>query len=485
MNSPNVTIEDGMLIGAADGGTNKYLGIPFAQPPIGKLRFAPPQQPANYSGVYDASVAGAGCPGFDFGDFSTFSMSNPAEELNTMLSKAFPPPDAIDEDCLTLNVWAPSETKPGADLPVLVVRGFVSGAGSSYNGSVIVERWIELGSPLVYVNLNYRKEVKDANATNLGLRDQRMALEWVNRHIGAFGGDPTKVTIWGESSGAMSVVYQMLHNNGSHNGLFSAAFKDSGTPEFMHNFTDRQDVYDKLVKRADCSHSEDRLGCLKDLSPDALQKGLRGISFRDQDDAFQPAVDREFIQDMPRMMVLRGQIANVPFMTGNCDDDDTLLASIYANHADTDNDVAAILKSTFPNATPKNIAKVMALYPPDVTQGAPFDTGYANALSLQYKRLAAIMTDDIFHSPRRFLLRVRSRKQPVWSFPALIKPPRHATQAHQSELLSVYAPGVMTDYLIRFAAHLDPNGGPQSQSTQVYWPQYDLTDPQLLTFYDL
>ncbi|KAG5923972.1 hypothetical protein E4U53_003487, partial [Claviceps sorghi] len=133
----------------------------------------------------------------------------------------------MSEDCLYLNVVRPHGPAPDAKLPVAVwIHGGALVAGGSadrrYNPSFIVEKSVRMKKPIIGVSLNYRlsafgflgsKEALDAGATNIGFRDQRLALQWVSENIHAFGGSPDKVTIWGESSGAESVTAQVFAYN--------------------------------------------------------------------------------------------------------------------------------------------------------------------------------------------------------------------------------------------------------------------------------
>jgi carboxylesterase type B len=144
---------------------------------------------------------------------------------------------------LTLNVVRPSGYD-GVALPVglwIHGGGYVEGGGADhrYNLSFIVKNAAEAGIPIIGVSINYRlagwgflfsKELQDAGAGNLGLRDQRIALSWVHENIAAFGGDPSKVTIWGESAGAGSVGAQLVAYGGRDDGLFRGAIAESGAP---------------------------------------------------------------------------------------------------------------------------------------------------------------------------------------------------------------------------------------------------------------
>lgn len=146
------------------------------------------------------------------------------------------------EDCLYINVIRPAATQQDAKLPVAVwiYGGGLTQGGSAdkrYNMSFFVENSVAQGTPIIGVSFNYRlsvfgflngKEAEDAGVTNIGFRDQRLALHWLNENIDAFGGDKDAVTIFGESAGAESVTAQVFAYKGQHSGLFRSAAAQSG-----------------------------------------------------------------------------------------------------------------------------------------------------------------------------------------------------------------------------------------------------------------
>lgn len=216
-----VKIENGTIEGNYDTkqGLQLFLGIPFAKPPIGDLRWKAPQPPDNWKGVLQTKKFGPRpVQGIVFGDMNSRSAG-------------------LSEDCLYLNVWTPAkhDTK---GLPVLVYffgGGFVAGDGSEprYDGASMAKKGI------VTVTINYRlnifgffahpelsKEASYKGSGNYGLLDQNAALKWVQKNIAAFGGDPQKVTIAGESAGSIAVSAQMA--SPLSKGLFAGAIGESG-----------------------------------------------------------------------------------------------------------------------------------------------------------------------------------------------------------------------------------------------------------------
>jgi para-nitrobenzyl esterase len=218
--TPVVQTTRGAVRGTWENGIAVFRGIPYAEPPIGKLRFKPPVVRARWDGVRDATRFGATAP----------QDRNPIEE---MLMGGNRPPQG--EDCLHLNVWTP---EPGqAALPVLVWihgGGYKYGAGSDsiYDGSTFAREGI------VTVTLNYRLNVLGflyvgdrPGSGNFGLLDQIAALEWVQENIAAFGGDPGRVTVAGESAGAFSIGHFLSMR--ATRGLFHRGILQSGAASYQ------------------------------------------------------------------------------------------------------------------------------------------------------------------------------------------------------------------------------------------------------------
>lgn len=214
-------VEQGVVEGLYDTktGLQHYFGIPFAKPPVGDLRWKAPQPPDNWKGVLSTKDFGPRpVQGIVFGDMNSRS-------------------NGLSEDCLYLNVWTPAKRNT-TGLPVLVYffgGGFVAGDGSEprYDGASMAKKGI------VVVTVNYRlnifgffahpelsKEVPYKASGNYGLLDQHAGLKWVQKNIAAFGGDPKKVTIAGESAGSISVSAQMASPLSKN--LIAGAIGESG-----------------------------------------------------------------------------------------------------------------------------------------------------------------------------------------------------------------------------------------------------------------
>ena len=219
---PVVHVRDGAVRGKAESGVWAFLGIPYAASPFGARRMRPPQPVQPWDGERDATAYGPTAPKGDY---------------PPQYARLFPEVLIPGEECLNLNVWTPDAT---AALPVLVwIHGgaFMNGSGSvgAYSGAAFARDGV------VCVTINYRLAAEgflllDDGIANLGLLDQLAALRWVQANIAAFGGDPARVTVAGESAGAMSVI--TLLSMPQAEGLFTQAIAQSGAA--AHTLTQDQ-----------------------------------------------------------------------------------------------------------------------------------------------------------------------------------------------------------------------------------------------------
>ncbi|KAJ7660448.1 carotenoid ester lipase precursor [Mycena rosella] len=493
--APTVTLDSGKFTGTVGSiNTQSFLGIPFAQPPVGDLRFRLPAPIPAYTGTHDATAMGLACPQQDI-DLPILT-GLPAEVVDVLVNSIFGLVFPDSEDCLTINVVKPATATATSKLPVVVWifgGGFEIGSPSMYDGKTIVERSVAMGEPVVYVSMNYRvsafgflpgKEVREAGVGNLGLQDQREALRWVQKYIANFGGDPTKVTIWGESAGAISVSLQMLANGGNTEGLFRAGFMQSGSPIPVGPIENGQKYYDAIVANTGCSGAADTLACLRTVPYATLlaaQNASPGIfAYQSLALAWLPREDGTFLTANPQALVQQGKVANIPFVTGDCDDEGTLFSLSTLNITTDAEFIKYIQTYWIPEATAAQGVTLNSVYPSDITQGSPFNTGILNALTPQFKRIAAFQGDGVFQAPRRFFQKSLSGKQNQWAFlnQRLKETPLLGT-FHGSDILNVYGPGDLTDYLINFATTLNPNG-----KTVANWPSYTSAAPNMLTLID-
>ncbi|KAI9443552.1 carotenoid ester lipase precursor [Lactarius indigo] len=481
---PQINLDDATLFGIIKGDTHQFLGIPFAYPPTGerRLRQAEPLPP--YEGYYHVQAYGKSCPqqGITLPDV-IHDEPQLVEAFNDIVNKLYQDLTPSDEDCLTVNVIKPADATPGSKYPVLVWiygGGFEIGGPSSYDGGKIVARSIDLKQPVIYVSIGYRlsalgflpgKEAREAKIGNLGLQDQRLALRWVQKYISAFGGDPSKVTIWGESAGAISVALQMITNGGNNEGLFRGAVMQSGGPIPVGDIEHGQQYYDFMVPYATFKKAMDE-------SPNMFS--YQGLVL-----AWLPRVDGVFLTEPPQIAVLRGRVANIPMITGNCDDEGSLFSFSSSN-------VTRTYMKTYmmSRAKDSDVDLLLKYYPDDQRAGSPFDTGYNNIFSPQFKRIAALQGDFVFHGPRRLLLQNVAGRQKSWGFiHKRGKELPYVGAAHSTDLVNSFgmldeaAPSELRDNIIWFTNNLDPNGK-IGQGPEVTWPQWDPLNPKALVFRD-
>uniref|UniRef100_A0A8C3PRJ4 Carboxylic ester hydrolase n=1 Tax=Calidris pygmaea TaxID=425635 RepID=A0A8C3PRJ4_9CHAR len=282
-----------------------FLGIPYAEPPLGPLRFRPPRPAPHWGGVLDATSHRHACyQAVDtmFPGFGGSEMWNPNREMS--------------EDCLYLNVWVPgaSPITPPKPVPVLV---WIYGGGF-YSGSATLDvydgRYLAAAEGLVVVSMNYRVGAlgflgfpgHPEAPGNVGLLDQRLALRWVQSNIGAFGGDPGAVTLFGESAGAASIGLHLL--SPPSRPFFRRAVLQSGSPNgpwVTVGAAEGRRRAATLAKLVGCPAGTELLGCLRAKTPlelveqEAAVLPQQGI-FRF---AFVPVVDGDFLADTPEALL--------------------------------------------------------------------------------------------------------------------------------------------------------------------------------------
>lgn len=320
-----VTVRGGRLRGlrlmAPGGPVSAFLGIPFAEPPVGPRRFLPPEPKRPWPGVLNATAFQRVCyqyvdtlyPGFEGTE-----MWNPNRELS--------------EDCLYLNVWTPYP-RPASPTPVLVWiygGGFYSGASSLdvYDG-----RFLAQAEGTVLVSMNYRVGAFGFLALpgsreapgNVGLLDQRLALQWVQENVAAFGGDPTSVTLFGESAGAASVGMHLL--SPPSRGLFHRAVLQSGAPNGPWATVGVGEARRRatlLARLVGCppggagGNDTDLVACLRtrpsqDLVDHEWHVLPQESVFRF---SFVPVVDGDFLSDTPEALINAGDFHGLQVTSG-------------------------------------------------------------------------------------------------------------------------------------------------------------------------
>lgn len=534
--SPTVVLSpSNTVVGLASGDVEKFAGIPFADPPTGSLRLKPPKKlSTNLGDAYDAINPAAACPQMlistsenqslflqILGDLVTLPIIQAATNQS--------------EDCLTVSVIRPAGVEAGANLPVLywIFGGAFEvsqtptqklhpeilikrqlGWAAMYDGTDLLDQAISQDQPFIFVAVNYRvagfgfmpgKEILADGSSNLGLLDQRLALEWVADNIEAFGGDPTKVTLWGESAGAISVFDQMALYGGdnTYNGkpLFRGAIMDSGSivPADPVDCPKGQVVYDTVVREGGCSGASDTLECLRALPYEKFLDAANSVpgflGYQSVALSYLPRPDGTVLPDSPDVLATQGRYAAVPMINGDQEDEGTIFTLFTSNVTTTQDLLEYLATYYFSSATTEQLNALLDTYPQDITQGSPFRTGILNEVYPQFKRISALLGDLVFTLSRRGFLEVTNAinpSVPSWSYLASYNygTPFLGT-FHGSDLLQVffgiydnYAARSIRTYYYNFLYNLDPNVGYGSYPD---WPQWKDTGSgnQLVQFYAL
>ncbi|THD54136.1 carboxylesterase family protein [Phenylobacterium sp.] len=292
-----VTVAQGTLHGSVSGNVASFKDIPFAAPPVGDLRWRPPQAPASWSGVRDATALGPQC----------------------MQMRQVTPDVKESEDCLQLNVWTPANFKPGAKIPVMVfIHGgsFTGGSGTNalYDGTHFAERGV------VLVTVNYRlgrlgffahpalsAEQPNAPLANYGMMDNLAALKWVQANIAAFGGDPKNVTAFGESAGG--ILINDLMASPQAKGLFAKAISESGFGR----------IPGLPMAQAEKLGATYAAGLGVTASGPEAMKALRALSAEDLSKAagaITPILDGKVLPEAPAAAFAAGRELKVPYIAG-------------------------------------------------------------------------------------------------------------------------------------------------------------------------
>jgi para-nitrobenzyl esterase len=459
---PVVVTRAGAVRGSA-GYPEVYRGIPYAAPPVGRLRWHAPMPAKHWAGVRDGTRFGNDC------------MQAP-----WIVSSGVP----FSEDCLTLNVWTPAH---GAGLrrPVIVYLyggGFIGGSGAYalYDGGALAREGV------IVVNLNYRvgvlgflahpalaAESPRRASGNYGLMDQIAALEWIQRNIAAFGGDPTRVTIFGESAGAVSVA--MLLVSPRAKGLFQTAILQSTTVPWLSGKADAEAAGARLGADIEALRkvpAEQLLAHNFDFFPHSSYEFL-DLEFPS------PTIDGDLISEQPRSAFARGAINPAVVVVGyNADEGGMFMP---ADRKQTKASYEAWATKHFQALAPAVLAVTPAL-DDAVAQGA----------------MSAVLGDAVFNESGRMVARAAARaglrtyaylftksvanRPPVpWHSESVryvfgtldaggFVPWRPAADAGDHILSRT-----MRRYWARFATRGDPNG-----AGLPHWPAYDpLTDPYL------
>lgn len=430
---------DGTVRGLTVGSVDQFLGIPYAAPPVGALRWQPPRRAASWPGVRDATRFGPACaqPAGPFGRPST------------------------SEDCLYLNVYTPSRQRTGSGFPVMVWipgGGFHSGAGSFYDPTALVEDGVTV------VTINYRvgalgflahPALADAHGQSgdYGLMDQQAALRWVRRNIAGFRGDARNVTVFGESSGGVSVLAQVASPQAV--GLFQRAIAESGSYNTTQATLAAAEASGKdFAAKAGCA--EQTAACLRHLPVSTI--------LADEATEYLPNINTEVLPRSVGTALSSGLFHHVPIINGTNRDEWRLMVagSTLAGRPVTAANYRAMISAAL-GVSPAQAVVIAARYP-------------LAAYPSPALALGAVGTDAVFACPALTIDQSASRFVPTFAYefndenaPQDFLPPVGFPYgaSHASEL----------QYLLGLpeAAYPQPLSTPQRQLAAVmrgYWTDF-------------
>ncbi|XP_041505566.1 acylcarnitine hydrolase-like isoform X2 [Microtus oregoni] len=454
-----------------------FLGIPFAKPPLGELRFAPPEPPEPWSGVRDGTTYPAMC---------LQNSETEVAESQAMMKRSMPP-ISTSEDCLYLNIYTPAHAREGSKLPVMVwIHGgaLVAGVASAYDGSMLAAK-----EDVVVVTIQYRLGVLGFFSTgdehakgNWGYLDQVAALRWVRKNIAHFGGNPDLVTIFGESAGGTSVSSQVV--SPMSKGLFHRAIMESGVALLPYLISNTSEVvYTVMASLSGCEtvDSETLVHCLRNKSEEEI------LAINKVFNIIPAVVDGEFFPRHPQELLTAVDFHPVPSIIGvNNDEYGWLIPMIMG----TDQIINGITRETLPAILNYTTTTQMML-PPECSdllmEEYMNNTEDAQTLQIQYKEM---MTDFMFVIPALQVAKFQRFRAPVYFYefrhvPSYVKDtrPAHVKVDHGDELAFVFGSSplnikpVFTEeekllnrkvmkYWTNFARHGNPNS-----KGLPYWPK--------------
>jgi para-nitrobenzyl esterase len=377
---PVVGTANGPVRGLANGAVDEFLGIPYAAPPVGALRWRPPQPAASWSGVRDATQFGSGCP-------------QPASPFGQA---------SMSENCLFLNVFTPSHRQAGSHNPVMVwIHGgaLVTGESNDYDPTKLVEDGVTV------VTINYRLGAlgflahpaladADGQSGDYGLMDQQAALRWVQRNIASFGGDPRNVTIFGESAGGLSTLSQVASPQAR--GLFAKAIVESGSYNLTQaSLSSAEAAGEAFATAAGCSSQT--AACLRSLP-------VSTILTNENTAGYTPNINSEVLPETLETAFATGNFNRVPIINGTNHDEWRLFVALSELEGNpvTASNYQSMISSTL--GVPSAVAAIIAAKYPLSSYPSPSIA------------LGAVGTDAIFACPALAIDQSVSRFVPTFAY---------------------------------------------------------------------
>ncbi|KAM6223766.1 LOW QUALITY PROTEIN: cocaine esterase-like [Rhynchocyon petersi] len=467
----------------AEVDVHTFLGIPFAKPPLGPLRFAPPQPPEAWSGVRDGTSYPAMClQDFDASVASTKILFN-----DTTL-----PFTDMSEDCLYLNVYTPAHAHKGSNLPVMVWihgGGLVVSMASMYDGSSLTAL-----EDVVVVTIQYRLGILgyfstgDRHATgNWGYLDQVAALHWVQQNIVYFGGDPGRVTLFGGSAGGISVSLHVV--SPMSQGLFHGAIMESGVALAPGIIANSSDVVSTMVANLSAcgkSDSEALVSCLRDKSEEEV------LAINQHFKVIPSVVDGAFLPGHQEILA-SDDFQPVPSII--CVNNDE--CGWIIPKAITSSDMSVKMNRETIQHTLQKVLKMM-LMPPEFSELLMEEYMGSSDDPQTLAQFQEMMADFIFVMPALQVAKFHRSHAPVYfyelqhrpNFLKNVKPP-HVKADHGDEIIFVLGAfswstniefteeeKLLSKKMMKYWANFARNGNPNGEGLP-HWPQSDQEEQYL------
>ncbi|TDZ73390.1 Lipase 2 [Colletotrichum trifolii] len=512
---PTVELPYGRYEGVHNSTTNLniFRGIRYAAPPIGNLRWQPPQppRPSNAS-ITPAVDDPPHCP---WARRSLLYPKTAAEEASLDKFDL-----AGDEDCLFLNVFAPADAK---DLPVLV---WIHGGGYGLDGAGSFDFSTQIGTnnnTYVAVAIQYRlgafgflssADVAADGVANAGLHDMLFALRWVQKHISEFGGDATRVTVGGQSAGAGAALLMATMDGADE--LFTGVIASSPYITTQPEFDDARPtaLYQSLAERVGCApsrNSSSLLTCLRQADSTALQNASDWVSTRGRYGhwAWGPVTDGKLIKDAPAAQLSKG-VRGFRVLTSNVADEGPYFTP---QNITSRADFVSFLRVNYPRLSEPNVTEILAVYsqkheallaassrdanntdPGFSTNGvrAPFATTMSNYAAGWQQVANNLYAEATFVCPSQWLADAYAAKQggKAWRYQFSVPPAYHGSDVGSGTnfdvlLAPVTTPGTSVtqpvrrglqtawgDFIVAGAPTLRGAGSDETKTTSSYWPQW-------------
>jgi para-nitrobenzyl esterase len=466
-----VRTDRGVVRGVATAAGRTFLAIPYAAAPVGDLRWSAPRPAAAWTDVRDATAPGPAC-----------AQAGLPEELGN--------PRSTTEDCLYLNVYTPAG-RP-RHRPVMVWfpgGGFIAGSANQYDGAALARR----GTVVVTVNyrlgafgfLAHRQlsgEQPRLASGNYGILDQQAALRWVQRNAPAFGGDPRRVTVFGESAGGLSVCAHLTSPLAA--GLFDRAIVQSGPCTLMHRPLGVAEAAGQaFAARAGCGTAVDVPACLRALPPGGVLDAM-GTPSEAEGLTWSPTSGTPVLPVDPARAIAAGSFHRVPVIAGTTRDEGRIFAALVEAAG------VPVNAATYPLVLAQyfgaDAARVAAEYP-----GSAYGGDYRLALG-------AVLTDAQFACPTLAMNRALTRATRTYAYefadrtaPNIypLNPDFPLGAYHGSELPYLFPPDglpfdaaqrMLSDRMLAYWTRFAAAGTPNPAGT-THWRQFQPTRPNMLT----